>query len=155
VSLWIAETQRTLSEDIAAKPGDVRDFYVDLDNVGVLHPFVVDLRATAHSATPEGYRDEYRVRERIPIGPFRLLISFPTWLDVTREGDVTSEVRQFPLVRLYNRIAFEPITTGTRIVERLRISAPRPLTAFTTREAVAAHTRVLAGIRDHFAAERD
>ncbi|BCI92167.1 hypothetical protein NIIDMKKI_73730 [Mycobacterium kansasii] len=47
-------------------------------------------------------------------------------------------------------MSFEPIDTGTRLTERIRITAPRLLAAFTTREAVKAHRAMLSGIRRHF-----
>jgi hypothetical protein len=39
---------------------------------------------------------------------------------------------------------------GTRVTERIRIAAPRPLAPMTTREGVKAHIEMLAGIRRHF-----
>jgi hypothetical protein len=63
---------------------------------------------------------------------------------------VLTEADQPPGVRLRGTVSFEPIETGTRITERIRITAPVPLAAFTTREAVEAHIAMLAGIRRHF-----
>jgi len=34
LSLWIARAERTISDEIPAPPDQVRDFYVDLDNIG-------------------------------------------------------------------------------------------------------------------------
>jgi hypothetical protein len=39
---------------------------------------------------------------------------------------------------------------GTRVSQRIRIAAPRPLAAMTTREGIKAHIEMLAGIRRHF-----
>jgi hypothetical protein len=47
-------------------------------------------------------------------------------------------------------VSFEAIDGGTRVTERIRIAAPRPLAPVTTREAVKAHIAMLAGIRRHF-----
>jgi hypothetical protein len=33
LSWWVARAERTLSEEVPAAPGDVRDFYMDLDNI--------------------------------------------------------------------------------------------------------------------------
>jgi hypothetical protein len=49
-------------------------------------------------------------------------------------------------------VSFDAIEGGTRITERIRIEAPRPLTAYTAREAVKAHVAMLSAIRAHFAA---
>ncbi len=63
-----------------------------------------------------------------------------------------TEARQFPAVRLDGVVSFDPIPAGTRLTERIRISAPWPLLGMTARQAVAAHQEMLAGIRRHFEA---
>lgn len=47
-------------------------------------------------------------------------------------------------------MSFVPDDGGTRVTERIRISAPRLLAGVTVREAVKAHAEMLAGIRRHF-----
>ena len=84
------------------------------------------------------------------MGPLRLRTSYVARLHVPVTGDVSTEARQFPRVRLCGTVAFEPTETGTRVVERMQIEAPRPLASVTTRKAVEAHTEMLAGIRRHF-----
>ena len=133
-----------------AAPDDVRAFYVDLNNIKTVHPLVVSVRATARTELADGYRQTYRVKDRIPLGPFTLPTSYVAQLTVAEQGDVISEARQFPGVRLYGVVTFDPVGAGTRLVERLTIEAPRPLAAIATREAVKAHTEMLAGIRRHF-----
>jgi ligand-binding SRPBCC domain-containing protein len=146
----VAHAQRTVSEEIGAPPDEVRDFYVDLDNIKRVHPLVVAVRATDRRQTSDGYVQSYRVQDRIPLGPVRLRISYVARLHVPNAGDVTAEAHQFPRVRLRTTVTFEPIGTGTRITERMRIEAPRALAAMTIREAVKAHTAMLAGIRGCF-----
>jgi hypothetical protein len=150
VSFWIAHATRTLTEEIPAPPDQVRDFYVDLDNIKVVHPLVVSVQTTERSQTADGYQQTYRVRDRIPLGPFAIGITYVARLQVPIHGDVITEARQFPRVRLNGTVTFEPIDSGTRLTERLRIAAPRPLAAMTQREAVNAHIAMLAGIRSHF-----
>jgi hypothetical protein len=146
----LAHAERTVSEDIPASPSQVRDFYVDLDNIKHLHPLVVAVRATDRCETAEGYIQSYRVQDRIPLGPLHLRIGYLARLHVPNAGEVTAEARQFPRVRLRTTVSFEPIGAGTRITERMRIDAPRPLAAMTAREAVKAHTAMLAGMRRCF-----
>ena len=139
-----------LSEDVPASPEDVRAFYTDLDNIKAVHPLVVSVRVTARSELADGYHQSYRVKDRIPLGPFTLPTSYTAHLTVPTTGDVITEARQFPGVRLYGVVSFDSVGAGTRVVERLTIDAPRPLAAITSREAVTAHTVMLAGIRHHF-----
>jgi hypothetical protein len=150
MSWWIAHTEKTLSEYIPAPPDDVRDFYVDLDNIKLVHPLIVSVQATSRTETPDGYVQSYRVVDRIPLGPFTMRITYRARLHVRTDGDVTTEADQSPGVRLRGTVSFAPSDGGTRITERIRIAAPRPLAPITTREAVTAHVEMLAGIRRHF-----
>jgi hypothetical protein len=150
VSLWIARAERIISEEIPASPDAVRDFYVDLDNIKDLHPLVVSVQLRSHDRIGDGYRKTYRVQDRIPLGPLSIRITYWARLEVPAHGDVITEARQFPRVRLNGTVSFEPIDSGTRLTERLTIAAPRPLAAMTQREAVKAHIAMLAGIRRHF-----
>jgi hypothetical protein len=147
---WVAHAERTLSEEVPAPPDDVRDFYVDLDNIKLVHPLIVSVQATSRIEKPDGYLQSYRVVDRIPLGPFTIKTAYRARLHVRAGGDVMTEADQSPGVRLRGTVSFEPIDGGTRLTERIRIAAPRPLATVTTREAVKAHIAMLAGIRRHF-----
>jgi len=142
--------ERTLSEDVPGPPEDVRGFYVDLDNVKLVHPLVVSVRSVNRRETPDGYVQICRVVDRIPVGPLRLRTNYVARLYVPVGGDVLTEARQFPRVRLRGTVSFEAIAAGTRVVERIQIEAPRPLASMTVGKAVEAHTEMLAGIRRRF-----
>jgi len=139
-----------LSEEVPAPPGDVRDFYVDLDNIKLVHPLIVSVQATSRTETPDGYLQSYRVIDRIPLGPFSMRITYRARLHVPADGDVVTEADQSPGVHLRGTVSFAPTDGGTRLSERIRITAPRLLARMTTREAVKAHIAMLAGIRRHF-----
>ena len=79
---WVSHAERTLSEEVPAPPGDVRDFYVDLDNIKVVHPLIVSVQATSRTETPGGYLQGYRVVDRIPLGPFAMRITYRARLHV-------------------------------------------------------------------------
>jgi Polyketide cyclase / dehydrase and lipid transport len=151
VRRWITRAERELGEDVAAPPDDVRRFYTDLENIRLVHPLVVSVRTLDRTETSDGYVQTYRVSDRIPLGPLRLRTSYVARLQVPVAGEVSTEARQFPRVRLRGFVAFDPTPTGTRVVERVRIEAPWPLAAVTIRKAVEAHTEMLAGIRRAFA----
>jgi len=148
---WIASTERSVTDVVPAPPEEVRAFYVDLDNVKLVHPLVVSVQSTTRTQTAGGYTQTYRVRDRLPFGPFRLNIAYTARLEVPAHGDVVTEARQFPRVELDGIVSFDAERDGTRVTERLVIRAPRPLAATTVRQAVAAHVEMLAGIRRHFA----
>jgi polyketide cyclase/dehydrase/lipid transport protein len=150
MSWWTAHAERTLTEEVPAPPEEVRDFYVDLDNIKLVHPLIVSVEALSRTETPDGYLQSYRVQDRIPLGPFTIRTTYQARLRVPADGDVLTEADQSPGVRLRGTVSFEPIDGGTRVAERIRITAPRPLAPVTIREAVRAHIAMLAGIRSHF-----
>jgi hypothetical protein len=150
VRRWITRAERELGEDVAAPPDDVRRFYTDLENIRLVHPLVVSVRTLDRTETSDGYVQTYRVSDRIPLGPLRLRTSYVARLQVPLAGEVSTEARQFPRVRLRGFVDFDPTPTGTRVVERVQIEAPWPLAAVTIRKAVEAHTEMLAGIRRAF-----
>jgi hypothetical protein len=113
MSWWIAHAERMLSEEVPAPPGEVRDFYVDLDNIKLVHPLIVSVQATSRTETPDGYLQSYRVRDRIPLGPFGIQITYQARLHVPADGDVMTEADQSPGVHLSGTVSFEPIDGGT------------------------------------------
>ena len=120
-------------------------------NLRTLHPLIVAVQRTARTVGPDGHVLTYRVRDRIVLGRIILPVTYRATLHVPAEGDVWTEARQFPKVRLRGRVSFDEVDGGTRLTERLSITAPWPLAGFTARQAVAAHATMLAGIRAHFA----
>lgn len=152
---WTDGTDHTLSELIPAEPAVVRAFYVDLVNIKVVHPLVVSVRPVRRRDTPGGgYLQVYRVQDRIPLGRTVLRATYTAELYAPATGDVLTEARQFPGVRLFGRVSFEGGADGTTLTERLHITAPAPLAGYTVRQAVAAHTSMLSGIRRHFEPSR-
>ncbi len=150
MSWWTARAERTLTEEVPALPDDVRDFYVDLDNIKLVHPLIVSVEELSRSDEADGYRQSYRVVDQVKLGPIRFQITYKARLHVPVRGDVQTEAYQSPGVRLRGTVTFAPIQGGTRVTERVQIAAPRPLAGYTTREAVKAHRAMLAGIRSHF-----
>ncbi|MDT5070515.1 MAG: hypothetical protein QOK02_6670 [Mycobacterium sp.] len=149
-SWWMARTGRIVTDVVPAPPEEVRAFYVDLDNIKVVHPLVVSVQSTERTHTADGYTQTYRVRDHIPLGPLALNIAYTARLHVPVHGDVVTEARQFPRIALDGVVSFDAEGDGTRVTERLAIRAPRPLATTTVRQAVAAHAQMLAGIRSHF-----
>jgi Polyketide cyclase / dehydrase and lipid transport len=148
---WTRGADCVLAEDVPAPPEAVRDFYVDLRNIMEVHPLVVSVRPSDRVRHRDGYVQSYRVRDRIRLGRLTVGVTYTATLTVTDAGDVLTEARQFPHVRLDGVVSFEPSAGGTRVTERLRVVAPAPLASVTVRQATAAHVEMLAGIRRRFA----
>jgi hypothetical protein len=147
--------ERTIVEYIPAPPETVRNHYVDLDRIVEVHPLVVSVQTVSRRITEDGYEQTYRVKDRVPLGVLTLPITYTAVLRVPVSGPITAHARQFPGVRLDSVVSFDVDPVGTRLTERIRISAPRPLVAVTVRQAVAAHIATLAGMRRHFEAIGD
>ncbi len=148
---WTAASRHTLSEVIPGEPAAVRVFYADLANIRLVHPLVVSVHAVAHRGVPGGGDlRTYRVRDRIPFAGTVLRATYTAEVYVPADGEVLTEARQFPGVRLFGRVSFERLDDGTLLTERLHITAPVPLAQFTVRQALGAHEAMLAGIRRHF-----
>ena len=111
----------TLTEEIPGPPEDVRDFYVDLDNLKLIHPLVVSVQTTRRSEERDGYMQTYRVRDRIRFGPLTIPVGYVARIHVPIAGDVTSDARQFPFVHLKSVVRFDSVAAGTRVVERMRM----------------------------------
>ncbi|OBG82264.1 polyketide cyclase / dehydrase and lipid transport [Mycobacterium sp. E802] len=154
MNLWIGQARRSVSAQVPAPPARVRAFYVDLDNIAQVHPLVQWVRRGARLDLADGYRQDYRVRDRIPLGPFTIPITYRARLVVPTSGVVTAQARQFPRVTLDSRVDFAATETGTRITEELTMAAPRPLLPVTVAQAVAAHSTMLAAIGTHFSREQ-
>ena len=150
MSWWIRSAERTVTDTVPASPAEVRAFYVDLDNLKLLHPFLVSVHSLGRVDGPGGYTQTYRIRENVPLRGLTLPIRFEAELTVPTDGDVVAESRQFPQVRLRTVTAFEPHAAGTFVTERIHFEAPRPLAGFTIQQGCKAHQEMLAGIARHF-----
>ena len=135
-----------MSDEVSAPPAAVRAFYCDLGNLVKLHPLLVSVESLGREDADHAYTQIYRVCDRIPLGPLTMGITYMARVHVPASGDVLTEARQFPRVRLHGRVSFEQVDGGTRVTERLRIEAPRPLAASPATHAVRAHAAMLAGI---------
>ena len=150
----MSKAERTLAEEIPAAPEDVRSFYVDLGKIADIHPLVVSVRTVARQGTADGYRQTYRIKDVVPLGFLRLPVTYTAELDVPDDGPVTARSRQFPRVRLDSSVSFTASPGGTLLTERITIRAPWPLLSVTARQAVAAHTEMLAALRRRFESRR-
>lgn len=147
---WLAASEHVVTGQVPAPPGAVRDFYCDLHNITEVHPLVISVLVIGSEQSEDSRTVTYRVHDRIPFGPVTFKVSYTARMHVPDRGDVLTEARQFPRVRLDGRVSFDVSDGGTLVTERLRIIAPRPLAAMTVREAVTAHGEMLAGISRYF-----
>ncbi len=125
-----------------AAPEAVVDFLMDLDRHRGLHPFLVSAEVVAHGVGEAGPWWEWRVLERPRLGPVRYPIRFPARLVRTSPTSMESWVGAAPgcVLRSVTSAAVEG-DGSTSVVERTRVSAPRPAVAYMERQARTAHQR--------------
>lgn len=146
----IGHTDRLLSEGVSAHPADVRDYCVDLSRIPEFNPRG-SIRAVRRQPSDDDAEVVYRVQDGISLGSLTLPVLYSARLRVPVAGALSVEIYPVPTVRLDAVVAFEPLDTGTRVHEYLRISAPRPVLGLVVDRTVAVHTELLAGVRRHFA----
>ena len=151
--MWIVQTRRRLTAEVPAPPDRVRAFYADLHNMTLVHPLVTSVTCAQHRVDPSGDYRDYRILDRIPLGPLTLSVRYRASVLLTPDGLVHTDSRQFPRVRLSGTVTFSPSPTGSTVTDDVMISAPRPLAAFTVAQAVTAHTAMLARMSDYFMAQ--
>lgn len=123
---WITRTHRTVADTVPAVPGQVRAFYVDLDNILSVHPLIVEVRSTGRRDIPDDVATDSRQFPRVRL---RSVVSFTAI--TAGDGNVVA----------------------TRVVEHIDIEAPALLAGVTVRQATAAHVEMLSGIRRRFMPE--
>lgn len=145
----IGHADRILSEGVPGDPDEVRDFCINLSLIPEVCP-TGTIRAVFRRESVRDDAETYRVHDGLVLGWLTVPISYSVRLRVPVAGALSAEIHPMPAVRLDSVIAFEPLQTGTRLREYLRISAPRPLLGVVVDRAVATHTDLLAGVRRHF-----
>ena len=55
MAVLTARDHQSVTDDIPAPPRQVREHYVDLTNIALVHPLVVSVRSVSRDESPEGY----------------------------------------------------------------------------------------------------
>lgn len=148
--MWLSQSRFELREQVPGAPDDVRTFYTDLANMKLVHPLVVAVDCLADRQDARGRCREYRVRDRIPLGPFNMGVTYRATVLNAPDGVVHTEARQFPNVRLLGTVTFASAGACSTVTEVVHIEAPRLIMAFTAAQAEKAHAAMLAAIRERF-----
>ena len=121
-------------------------FLCDLRNYVPLHPLIESIQELA--ATDEMPRARrYRVVDRIPLGPFRLRTVYIAALEPLTEHEVHGHAWHSPGIRLHTIYALQDTVSGTRLVERVSIEAPRILRRFVVSQTRPSHEETLAKMK--------
>ena len=124
----------------------IHAFLCELSNYRLLHPLIESIEELSPSDEMPGAR-RYRVVDRIPLGPFRLRTSYVAALEPVGEFEVHGHAWQSPGIRLHTIYQLQTISSGTRLVERVLVTAPRILKRFVIRTARQSHEVTLAKMK--------
>ena len=69
-------------------------------------------------------------------------------LDPVSSSEVHGHAWQAPRIRLHTVYALEEVASGTRLVERVRVEAPRILRAFVVSQARRSHEETLGRMKE-------
>ena len=135
-----------LESEIRVSRARLHAFLCDLHNFVPLHPLIESIEEIEpDDEMPHARR--YRVVDRIPIGPFRLRTVYTAALEPVGEREVHGHASQSPGVRLHTIYALEEVASGTRLVERVSVAAPRMLRRFVVARARKSHEETLAKMK--------
>lgn len=111
-----------------------------MTDVTEMHPFVVWTRHVKTTTAADGSKiDHYLVHDRMKLGPFPLEFTYKVDMHVNVAGQLVSNAYQVPGIHLYNQTSCEPSENGTRVSERIEITAPRWLLKTTYEGVATAH----------------
>src|SRR5579859_7803872 len=135
---------------VAASPEVVREELAHLmTNFAELHPFVVWARLVRTETAPDGSKIAYyQVRDRMKLGPFTVAFTYKVYMNVTPTGQLRSHAYQSPGIHLYNQTSFVPENDGTRVLERIAITAPSWLMKTTYNGAAISHREMFARLKE-------
>ena len=128
--------------EIQVPRGRLHAFLCDLSNYRPLHPLIESVEEIPPSEELPGAR-RYRVVDRIQVGPLRLRATYIAALEPVGEAEVHGYAWQSPGIRLHTIYSLETIGSGTRLVERVSVEAPRLLRRFVIHQARQSHEHTL------------
>src|SRR6188768_2832767 len=123
-----------LETSVGVAPDEAIDFLLRLDRHPGLHPYFTRAEIVAEGSDAAGPWTEWTVTETSRIGPFSYPLRFPTRTSRTSGTSMTSLARPAPGCRLDITARAAGIAGGTRVSERVAVSAPTPLVGYMTRQ---------------------
>lgn len=128
--------------EIDAPLSAVHDFLADMDAHAELHPLIESITALPPTAS-RTTADHYRIVDRIALGPIRFRATYTAALEALSDTVIRGDAWQQPRIRLSTMYRLSPTDTGTRLVEKVSVTAPWPLRRFTVSQACAAHSETI------------
>lgn len=143
--------------EIAAPRARLHAFLCDLHNLRALHPLIVSIEDLPRDAARPGAR-RHRILDRVALGPLRLPARYVAEIEPVADDTLRAEAWQWPGVHLETtyrlHVHVDEGGDATRLVEHVRVEAPRWLLRFVTRQASEAHRETLSRMQAHFARGR-
>ena len=135
--------------DIAAPPEAVAAFLGDLVNYEALHPMLVDVREI-----PGGTDGATRYLAPHRMRLYGIPIRFTCRVDLRTDGvgDIRSHTLQRPGIEMWSTVTVRPHGDGSRLHERVDITAPKVLMKTVLRDGGSSHAAMWENLQRYFEA---
>ena len=101
------------------------------------------------TARPDGVKiDHYLISDRMKLGPFTTQFTYRVEMSNRPTGEIISDAYQKPGIHLHNTTLCLSEGNGTRVRERVEISAPGLLIQTVHKEGLAAHQQMFATLKE-------
>ncbi|HEX4203692.1 MAG TPA: SRPBCC family protein [Ktedonobacteraceae bacterium] len=144
-------SQASFEQDICidAAPEKVSAFLSTLDNHTQIHPLIIGIQHTQTSTAPDGTAiNHYTVRDRMKQGPFLMTFSYRVEMSINVQGVIVYDAHQFPRIYLHNTMQCLPEGSGTRLKERVEITAPGLLMKTVYTQALSSHKEMFEKLKE-------
>lgn len=111
-----------------------------------VHPLIVAVRE--QTPPPDGCVRRFLISDRIPIGPFRLPITYVADVLSVTDDRIVTVARQRPATTLRNVTRLSTVDGQVRAEVEITMTAPTLLFRFAFRQAEQAHTELAAKLSD-------
>jgi hypothetical protein len=133
---------------IAAPPETVRSFLAETTNLSEIHPYIVDVQHINRRQAPDGARiDYYRIRDCIKLGPLTICFTYRASASVSAAGELISDAYHSPGIHLHNVTTCREEGSGSRVKERIEITAPSLFMKTTYERAFISHAEMIANLK--------
>ncbi|GHO65246.1 hypothetical protein KSC_041380 [Ktedonobacter sp. SOSP1-52] len=133
---------------IEVPPEKVKSFLSTLSNHTQIHPLIVNIAYEKTTKAADGSRiDHYKIRDRMKQGPFMTTFTYSVEMSINARGEIVYDAHQSPGIYLHNVTICLPEGNGTRIQERVEITAPSLLIKTVYKQGLASHKEMFAKLK--------
>ena len=142
--------QTSFEQDIfiSTSPEKVKNFLTTLSNHRQIHPLIVNIQHTATTTATDGSEvNHYKIRDRMKQGPLMFSFTYDVEMSINAQGEIVFDAHQSPGIHLHNITRCHPEGAGTRVIERVEITAPSLLIKTVYKQGLASHQEMFVNLK--------